>query len=79
MALVGVAMLTFALHYNIIYISYRIKSFIKYKILKHPEPDPVEVLTELMPSILVAVTVAKMSKDIDKALKKHREKIKCQK
>jgi hypothetical protein len=79
MALVGVAMLTFALHYNIIYIYYRIKRFIRYKILGHPEPDPAEVLEEILPSILCAVVATKMSSDIDKALKRYREKIKCQK
>jgi hypothetical protein len=75
MAFVGVAMLTFALHYNIIYISYRIKSFIRYKILRHPEPPIDEVLEEIIPALISAVVMAKTSDEIYKVLKKHRKKM----
>ena len=48
-------------------------SFWTYKILKKPKPDPVELMMDLMPVVMVASAIASISNSLSKAVEKEKK------
>jgi len=53
-------------------IHYHIWAFWNYKILKRPEPDPIETLYDMMPLVMMAGLTASVASSLNKAIGKEK-------